>query len=311
MPTKAQLQQQLASCQALNTALKETIADRDLRIGILETQVAVLEAKIADLEGSGGSSFYTGRTLLHADYGEANLPMKVTAYDPMNQVVPVAERCIYPRFDGAHSEWGREFRLDKDHIDPYDLSANNGSNRTQLVNNSLDNTFAAFLPGEHKQTAFVVELMGQGLSKMGALGGGYSQIMQWKSLRLGGGSDPFLALGEADDGFELRYNSVQYWNSAGQPDRGRKVVYGTLGNFKQRQIKLVLDAVFSSGSDGGFRLLGEPTSDPTKPLTELVPWVPLPTLSPGSPGSTVSWGPYQETWLPSITRRYWDVEVLA
>jgi hypothetical protein len=258
---------------------------------------------------------YERSTLIAADYafGSDVWPMKVEAYDPPGQVTLALESCRYPRYDGKRSPNGREFYLDQALIDPYDLAKDNGSNRTQLVSNDLDNTFAAFLPGERKTTAFVTELSGEGLPKLGNKTGDYSQVMQWKSIRAdGSGSDPYLHIGEADDGLVLVYNSRQYWESRGKPSLGYKETWPIPGDFKGRQIKLVLEARFSGVSlDGYFRLRGELTGNPAKGLHELVDWQYQPILSFNSPGATVSWGPYQETWLPSIARRYWDVEVLV
>lgn len=257
---------------------------------------------------------YEHSTLIAADYAESDEPpMKVEAYYPLNQVVRVYRSCVYPRYDGQHSEYGRELQLEQGYIDPDDLAKKNGSNRTQLVSNDLDNTFAAFLPGERKTTSFVTELSGEGLPKIGNKTGDYSQVMQWKSIRADGpGSDPYLHIGEADDGLVLVYNSKQYWEEVGKPENGTKHEWWLPDDLKGRQIKLVLDARFTDfAGPRTFRLRGELTGDPNKRLVELVGWQSLPTLSPFSPGSTVSWGPYQETWLPSIARRYWDVEVLS
>lgn len=253
---------------------------------------------------------YGRSALIAADYAASDEPpMKVEAYDPATQVVRVAEPCVYPRFDGGRSGYTREFRLDRDLVDPDDLARDNGSNRTQVVDNSLENPFASFLPGEHRWTAFVTELSGEGLPTIGNKTGDYSQVMQWKSIRAGEtGSDPYLHIGEADDGLVLVYNSKQYWRDHGAP--GYKQTWPILGDFKGRQVKLVLEAMFADGTGGGFRLLGELTGNPSKRLRELVPWQRLPTLSPGSPGATGSWGIYQERGLPGVVRRIGDIEVL-
>lgn len=259
-------------------------------------------------------SYYTDlnvKTLVKADYAETSTPpIKVTAYDPLHQVVQVGESGIYPRLDGQKSTHARDLILDKLHRDSYDVGAGNQSNRTQIIDNSTSNPFS-FKPGERKVTSWVTKLSGFGLPKM-SVGSDWSMIIQWKSIRSsGGGSDPYLSLSEADDGIIVSYNSVQYWNSVGHGSKGIKKQWKIAGDFKGHQMKILLDATFASDSRGRFRLLGEMTGDPSKPLRELVPETKLPTLSPNSPGATVSWGSYQETWLPSITRRYWDIEVLS
>lgn len=253
-------------------------------------------------------TYYTDlgvKTTIKADYAETSIPpVKVTAFDPPRQVMRVADPGVYPRFDGAKSDHARDLILEQAHRDAFDVDAGNSSNRTQIIDNSMNNPFN-FKPGERKVTMAVMKFSGTGLPKM-ASGSDWSQCIQWKSIRgSGGGSDPYLSMMEAGDGLICVYNSKQFLGA-----KGTKKLWRVLGNFKGHQIKVVLDATFSS-TTGRFRFLAELTGDPTKPLKELVPETKLPTLSPGSPGSTVSWGTYQETQLPSVTRRYWDVEVLA
>ena len=242
--------------------------------------------------------------LIAHDYADGPNPMKVTAYDPATQVIRVTESSVFPRADGKRSTQARELILDRTKIDSYDKGVNNGSNRTQLIENSMSNPFCAFKPGVKAATSFVTRLDNTGLPKLGS--GDASMVIQWKSIRKsGGGSDPYLLIGEQAGGFILIYNSVQYWKSVGQASKGVKKQWQVPLSGTPRQIKLRLEATFASDSSGGFTLLGDLGSG----SKTLVPFQKLPTISPGSPGSTVSWGPYQEQWLPSVRRRYWDVEV--
>lgn len=244
------------------------------------------------------------KSVVSADYATTATPsVKITAYDPPHQVVQVAVESVYPRFDGVKSTHARDLILDQAHRDSFDVGAGNQSNRTQIIDNSMSNPFS-FKPGERKVTMLGVQMSGTGLPKMSS-GSDWSQCVQWKSIRESGGSDPYLSIMEAGDGIIAVYNSKQFLGA-----KGTKKLWKIPGNFRGRQIKLVLDCTFSSTA-GRFRFLGELNSNPAKKLIELVPETKLPTLSPGSPGATVSWGTYQETSLPSVTRRYWDMEVLA
>jgi hypothetical protein len=175
--------------------------------------------------------------------------------------------------------------------------------RTQLINQSCTNTFYCYKPGTRSLTCISVRLQTDTpLPYDVGPGGGntkYSQVWQIK-----GGSSPTLSMLEGRDGLKLvnNYNNGQTIKE-----------YFFRGVPRGRWIRLCIDVLYSSDpAHGAFRLWGDVDGDHNyhdyQPLTGKITSA---TLNSDTPHAMLSIGPYNAPTLPSVSRDYANIAVLA
>jgi len=185
----------------------------------------------------------------------------------------------------------------------WDFHHQRDSTRTQLINQSCSNTFYCYRAGTRSLTCMGVRLQAPTpLPYNVGPGGGNTKYSQVWQIKTHGG--PILSMLEGRNGLKLV-------NNYNQGQHVREYFFRDVPRGKW--LRLCIDVQFDSDqTEGAFRLWGDTNGDSNywryRPLTERIT---SGTLNGGDSYAMLSIGPYNHVSLPSVSRDYANVEVLA